>query len=211
MGRLRVQFDIEDKDNKKIFLPYRTPYSGIIFMPEIGDAVEIFYTGGEGFIDTIIRTKELDEEFKNVTDKYIGNNRKQRIFFREKSLEIKSTDNSIFLDDKKIVMTAGKNKITLDENGITINNVDKNQIVLNNQGITVNNDGKNQVVLNNQGVTVNNNDKNQILLNNQGVTAKSDGKIIGDSSGDTSFKVGGSFKAKASGSAKIDGQSVELG
>lgn len=119
-GRLRVQFDIEDKDAKKFFLPYRTPYSGIIFMPEVGDVVEVFYSSGECFVDSILRTKTLDDEFKKVTDKYIGNNRKQRIFFREKSLEIKSTDASIFLDDKKIILSVGENKITLDEQGITI-------------------------------------------------------------------------------------------
>lgn len=120
LGRLHVKFEIEDKDAKKIFLPYRTPYSGIIFMPEVGDTVEVFYSLGECFVSSVLRTKSLDEEFKKVTDKYLSNNRKQRIFFREKSLELKSTDTSIFMDDKKIILSVGENKITLDEKGITI-------------------------------------------------------------------------------------------
>lgn len=119
-GRLRVQFDIEDRDDKKIFLPYRTPYSGIIFLPEIGDTVEVVYFRGECFVDSVLRTKAVDEEFRKVVDKYIGNNRKQRIFFREKSLEIKSADTSIFMDAEKIVLSVGENKLTLDAQGVTL-------------------------------------------------------------------------------------------
>ena len=119
-GRLRVQFDVEDKAADKIWLAYRTPYSGIIFMPEVGEAVEVFYKNGEAYVDSTLRTKPLDDEFKNVKDKFLGNNRKQRIFFREKSLEIKSADTSIFLDDKKIVLSVGENKIVMDEAGISL-------------------------------------------------------------------------------------------
>ena len=191
-GRLRVQFDIEDKDAKKFFLPYRTPYSGIIFMPEVGDAVEIFYSSGECFVDSILRTKTLDDEFKKVTDKYIGNNRKQRIFFREKSLEIKSTDASIFLDDKKIILSVGENKITLDEQGVTIKTGGK--ILSDSKGDTSFKAG------------------GKIIGDSKGDTSfKSDGKIIGDSKSDTTFKAGGKFSAKADGKAQISGSSVELG
>ena len=120
MGRLKVQFEIEDKDSKKIWLSYRTPYSGIIFMPEIGETVEIFYMNGEGYAASTLRTKTLDDEFRNVKDKYLGNNRKQRIFFREKSLEIKSLETSIFMDEKKIVLSVGGNKVVMDEQGIRL-------------------------------------------------------------------------------------------
>ena len=89
-------------------------------MPEIGETVEIFYMNGEGYAVSTLRTKTLDDEFRNVKDKYLGNNRKQRIFFREKSLEIKSLETSIFMDDKKIVMSVGGNKIVMDEQGINL-------------------------------------------------------------------------------------------
>lgn len=119
-GRVKVQFDIDDKDSKKSWIPYRTPYSGFIFLPEKGDIAEIFYTCGECFVNSILRTKILDSEITDVEkEKFIGNNFKQRIILREKSLEIKSGETSIFMDDKKIILTAGKNKITLDESGIT--------------------------------------------------------------------------------------------
>lgn len=120
LGRLRVQFEIDDKDSEKIFLPYLTPYSGIIFLPEVGENVEIFYANGEGYAASTLRTKTLDEEFKNVKDKYIGNNRKQCIFFRDKSLEIKSFGTSLLMDEKKIVLSVGENKIVMGEQGINL-------------------------------------------------------------------------------------------
>ena len=118
-GRIRVQFEIEDKDADKTWLPYRPPCNGIIFLPEVGDTVEVFFADGECYVATTLRTKNLDAEFHNVTDKYLVN-RKQRIFLREKSLELKSADSSIFMDEKKIVLSVGKNKIILDERGMTL-------------------------------------------------------------------------------------------
>lgn len=118
-GRIRVQFEIEDKDADKAWLPYRPPCNGIIFLPEVGDTVEIFFANGECYVATTLRTKALEEPFRNVVDKYLVN-RKQRIFFREKSLEFKSAEASIFMDEKKIVLSVGKNKIVLDERGITL-------------------------------------------------------------------------------------------
>ena len=120
LGQILVQFEIEDKDAKKSWLPYRTPYSGIIFLPELGECVEVFYTRGECYAVSTLRTKTLDSEFQNVVDKFIGNNRKQRIFFREKSLEIKSAETSLFMDEKKIVLRVGENEIIMDGQGITL-------------------------------------------------------------------------------------------
>ena len=120
LGRIRVQFAIEDKALKKAWLPYRTPYSGITFLPEVGEEVEVFYTRGEGYVTSTLRTKTLDEEFRNVAGKYLSNNRKQRIFLREKSLELKSAETSIFMDEKKIVLSVGENKIIMDEQGLTL-------------------------------------------------------------------------------------------
>ncbi|MBR4382842.1 MAG: hypothetical protein IKP64_04720, partial [Selenomonadaceae bacterium] len=114
-----VQFEIEDKDADKARLPYRPPCNGIIFLPEVGDSVEVFFANGECYVATTLRAKALDEPFRNVADKYLIN-REQQIFFREKSLEFKSAETSIFMDEKKIVLSVGKNKIVLDERGITL-------------------------------------------------------------------------------------------
>lgn len=118
-GRLRVQFEIEDVDADKAWIDYRPPHDGIIFMPEVGDTVEVFCAAGQCYVATTLRTKALDAQFHNVAEKYLVN-RKQRIFLRERSLELKSAESSIFMDDKQIVLSVAANKIILDERGITL-------------------------------------------------------------------------------------------
>ena len=127
LGRVQVDFDnneVEDNDDKKLWIPYRSPYSGtvggIVFLPDVGDEVEIFFTNGECYACSTLRKNPLSDECKNVKDKYIGNNFKQRIIWKEKSLEINSFNNKIELDEKKIELTVGKNSLRLDDNGITI-------------------------------------------------------------------------------------------
>ena len=193
-GRLKVQFEIEDKDTNKAWLPYRTPYGGMVFMPEKGDTVEVFYTSGECYVNSVLRTKILDEEFhKDVeNEKYLGNNRNQRIFFREKSFEIKSFDTSIFMDDKKIVLSVGKNKVTLDE-----------------QGITMQTEGAfRSEVAKDFSNKVGGNMTNDV---SKKISVKSGSEIVNDASSNFSVKSGGKFTAKASGAAQIGGSSVELG
>ena len=193
-GRLKVQFDIEDKDANKIWLPYRTPYSGIVFLPEKGDAVEFFYTLGECYVDSILRTKILDDECRKdvENEKYLGNNRKQRIFFREKSFEIKSFDTSIFMDDKKIILSVGKNKITLDEKGITVQ---------------TGGEFKSEVAKN-FALKVSGNMNSDVAKK---ISVKAGGEIVSDAAGTFSVKAGGKFTAKSSGAAQIGGSTVELG
>ena len=193
-GRLKVQFDIEDKDANKNWLPYRTPYSGIVFMPEKGDTVEIFYTQGECYVNSILRTKILDDEFRKdvENEKYLGNNRKQRIFFREKSFEIKSFDTSIFMDEKKIILSVGKNKVTLDENGITVQTGGEfKSEVAKDFALKVSGDMKSDVA--------------------KKISVKAGGEIVNDAGSNVSVKAGGKFTAKASSTAQIGGSTVELG
>ncbi|MBR4904363.1 MAG: hypothetical protein IKZ53_06805 [Selenomonadaceae bacterium] len=188
MGRLKVQFEIEDKDLKKIWLPYRTPYSGIIFLPEIGETVEIFYLNGDGYAVSTLRTKILDDEFRNVKDKYLGNNRRQRIFFREKSLEIKSSETSIFMDDKKIILSVGENKIVMDEQGISLKTGGK---------FDVSAGGTAKIKSN--GIDI-----------DSGGAAKIKGNSIDIDSGGAAKIKGSSIDIDSSGTAKIKGSSVEL-
>ena len=190
-GRLRVQFDIEDNDAKKMWLPYRTPYSGIIFMPEVGETVEVFYLNGAAYVVSTMRTKTLDEEFRNVKDKFFGNNRKQRIFFREKSLEIKSQETSIFMDEKKIVLSVGENKIVMDEQGISLKTggVFKSDVAKDFES------------------KIGGSHSEQI---GKDFSSKVGGNFS-EQAKDILLKSGGKFEATAGGAAKIKGSSVELG
>ena len=191
-GRVQVQFDIEDKDSKKTWLAYRSPYSGIIFLPEVGDSVEIFYSGGDCFVNSILRTATLDAEVAKVEEKFIGNNRKQRILFREKSLELKSAETLIFMDDKKIILSVGNNKITLDEGGITLKT-----------------DGElKSEIAKNFSEKIGGEFKADVAKN---FSVKVGGDFISETARDISLKSGGKFTAKASGAAQIGGSSVELG
>lgn len=144
LGRVQVQVvNVEDEDKEKIWLPYRTPYGGkeggIVFLPDEKDFVELIYTNGEFFVCSAVRENPLQKECHNVNDKYIGNNFEQRIFLKEKSLEIMSVKNKIYLDKNKIELAVGENKILLDENGIVLQ-TPKNKISMNDNGIEINSD-----------------------------------------------------------------------
>ena len=125
LGRVQVKItDAEDEDSKKSWLPYRTPYSGkdggFVFIPDVGDTVEVIFANGDFFVCSALRENALQKDFQNVADKYIANNSGQKIFFKQESLEIVSAKNKILLDKDKIELTAGDNKILLSGAGIEI-------------------------------------------------------------------------------------------
>ncbi len=147
-GRIQVQVDssdAEDEDTEKFWLPYRSPYSGkaggIVFMPDVGDAVELIFSNNDCFVGSTFRENKLQEECQKVSDKYIGNNSLQRIFWRENSLEILSSENKILLDKNKIEFTVGENKILVDKKSIVLQ-TPKNKIFLNEKGIKIQSDGE---------------------------------------------------------------------
>ncbi|MBR4152763.1 MAG: hypothetical protein IKT98_07375 [Selenomonadaceae bacterium] len=146
-GRIQVQVDssdAEDEDTEKLWLPYRSPYSGkaggIVFMPDDGDAVELIFSNDECFVGSTFRENKLQEECQKVGDKYIGNNSLQRIFWRENSLEILSSENKIFLDKDKIGLTVGENKLLVDKKSIVLQ-TPKNKIFMSEKGIEIQSDG----------------------------------------------------------------------
>lgn len=146
-GRIQVQVDssdAEDEDTEKSWLPYRSPYSGkaggIVFMPDDGDAVELIFSNDDCFICSTFRENKLQEECQKVGDKYIGNNSLQRIFWRENSLELLSSENKIFLDKDKIELTVGENKILVDKKSIVLK-TPKNELFLSENGIKIQSDG----------------------------------------------------------------------
>ena len=128
LGRVQVTFDdkfVEDMDEKNpLWIPYRTPYSGknggIVFIPDEGDAVEIFFTNEEIFCISAIRENPLADECKKVSEKFIGNNFKQRIFWKEKSLEFFSDKYKIIMNDKGIEISVGENSVALTEDEILL-------------------------------------------------------------------------------------------
>ena len=131
-GRIQVTFDdkfIEDMDKKNpLWIPYRTPYSGknggIVFLPDEGDVVEVFFINDEIFCADTLRESSLAEECQKVAEKYIGNNFKQRIFFREKALEFLSGNYKIVMDERGIELTVDKNSIVINKQGILLQTAD---------------------------------------------------------------------------------------
>lgn len=132
LGRIQVTFDdkfVEDMDKENpLWISYRTPYTGknggFVFIPDEGDAVEVFFSNEEIFCVSALRENPLAAECQKVVEKYIGNNFKQRMFFKEKSLEFFSDKYKIVMNEKGIEIVVGKNSITLNEQGILLQTKD---------------------------------------------------------------------------------------
>ena len=136
LGRLKVKFhkdDIEEVEaGERTWLDYRSPYtgkeSGIVFLPDKDDEVEVLFTNGNCLVCSAGRQeKSLMNECQKVDNKYIGNNYKRRMIWKEKSLEFLSGENKIIMDDEKIELKVkdtslilNKDSITLKANGNTI-------------------------------------------------------------------------------------------
>lgn len=217
-GRVLVDFNdktegITDVTPGKLWLPYRPPYAGqqggIVFLPEPGDRVEAIIADRDAYVTTELRSKPLPQECQDPLVKYIGNNTKQRIFWRPKSLELWSTDTNIVLDDKNIDMTVGKTngaKIHVDEKNIVMT-VGKNRLRLTEQGIALER-GTSEIVLNDTGTYLRR-DGQQIALD-KNVQIKSGGTIDASAGGAANLHAGGALKLDASGTASLNGSHVEL-
>lgn len=144
MGRIQVEFidkfveDMDKRADKRTWFDYRSPYcgkqGGIVFIPDVGDVVEVVFSNEECFVTSTLRQEKLLEECRKVEDKYIGNNTKQRIFWKEKSLELFSFENKIIMDENHIELNVDKNKIVIDKEKILLQ-TPENQILLNKDGI----------------------------------------------------------------------------
>ena len=217
-GRVLVDFNdktemITDVTPGKLWLPYRPPYAGqqggIVFLPEPGDLVEAIVADRDAYVTTELRAKPLPQECQDPLVKYIGNNTKQRVFWRPKSLELWSTDTNIVLDDKKIELTVGKTngaKIHVDEKNIVLT-VGKNRMTLSEQGIQLQR-GTSEIVLNDTGTYLRR-DSQQIALD-KNVQIKSGGTLDANAGGAANIHAGGALKLDASGTASLNGSHVEL-
>ena len=157
MGRIQVSFDkadVEDMDNTRLWIPYQSPYTGlaggIVFLPDIGDKVNVIFSNEGIYATAALRENVLDDECRNVSEKYIGNNTKQRIFLREKDLKIASGDHTILLDGEKIELAVGESKIKLTKDKITLRQ-GKTELLLTSKGSYIKSN-VNEMAWNEQGI-----------------------------------------------------------
>lgn len=196
LGRLQLSFDnkfLEDMDAQNpLWIPYRAPYTGknggVVFIPDEGDAVEVFFTNEEVFCAAALRENPLAEECKNVAEKFIGNNFRQRIFWREKSLELHSGDYKILMNEKGIELVVGENSIALSEQGILLKTKDS-QISL-----------AKDAAIHAAG-------KFELKASDAEIKASSKTKIDGS---EISVSSSGAANVKAGGTLKLAGSTVEL-
>ena len=200
MGRIQVSFgnaDVQDMDTERMWIPYQSPYTGlaggIVFLPDIGDIVNVIFSNEGIYATAALRENILADECHNVSEKYIGNNTKQRIFLREKELKIASGDHIILLDDEKIELTVGESKIALTKDKISLQQ------------------GNTKLLLMNKGSYIKSNG-NEMAWNEQGIIGKS-GKEIGlTSNGKVNISGNGEISIEAKGAQlSLNGSMIDIG
>ena len=196
MGRIQVEFDdkfIEDMNkDTPLWVEYRTPYSGhgtgMVFLPDVADRVEVFFLHGKLYASAAYRQEALNEECRNISDKYIGNNTRQRIFWKEKSLEMRSGEYSIIMDEKGIKLQVADSVISLTKEGILLKTKDS-QFSLAKDGV-LHTDGKVEL-------------KGQNMECAAGSKAKLSGSAV-------SIESGSNTNIKAGGAVNIAGSAIKL-
>ena len=188
MGRIQVSFKesgIEEMDEDKMWIPYQSPYTGlaggIVFLPDVGDKVNVVFSNEELYATAAVRENMLDEECRNVEEKYIGNNYKRRIFFREKEIKLASRDHTISMDDEKIELIVGESKITMTKDKILLQQ-GKTEFLIANKGGYLKTDG-NEMVWNEEGI---------IGKSSKGIGLQSNGQINVSGNGEVNIEAKGS-------------------
>lgn len=193
LGRIQVEFldePFEDISNEKLWIPFRSPYSakngGIVFVPDIDDIVEVIFFNDSFIAKDSVRVQPLDEQFKNIENKYIANIYDKKISLTDKELEIKSNDNTIVLSEDVISLSVGDSKVNMTKDEIKIS-INDSAIIINSNAITVSlkdnaiqiddnikvcskgsisNQSNGKFELKGNGITVEGNDKVSIKANN---------------------------------------------
>lgn len=170
-GRIQVSFSkeqIQDMDQVRLWIPYYSPYTGaaggIVFLPDVGDKVNVVFSNEDVYAASALRENALADECRNVEEKYIGNNTGRRIFFQEKVLKIASGEHTVLMDDNKIELTVGKSRITMEKDRILLRQ-GTTELSLEEKGIRINTSGSG-MAWNEQGII--GNSKKQIGLKAQG-------------------------------------------
>ena len=203
-GCVKLNFldGVEDVGSARV--PYRTPYAGkaggLVFLPELGDIVEVTFAGEQAFVVSEFRTHPLQKEYGQPADKYIGNNFDQRILWKKDALELRSKTSSIILKEKSIALTTGKAKITLDEKGIYLQYAD-HAITLSDAGVAA----KTPAAIGLEAA--------------KNVTAKAGGALQMEAAqnatvnayGNAAVKSGGAIRLDSSGETSVKASSIHLG
>lgn len=199
-GRVQVEFIdkfVEDMDKdatKRTWFDYRSPYcgkqGGFVFIPDVGDVVEVVFSNGECFVNSTLRQEKLLEECSKVEDKYIGNNTKQRIFWKEKSLELFSFENKIIMDENHIEFNVDKNKIIIDKEKILLQ-TPENQILLNKNGVLMKSE-------------------KDIDFQSKNIKIKSNGKIHAEANSEVEISGKGKIKVKSDSKLSLNGSTVDI-
>lgn len=199
LGRIQLSFNdgVQDMDKERLWIPYQSPYTGlaggIVFLPDVGDKVVVIFSNENVYATATARENALDDECRNVKEKYIGNNTKQRIFFRENELFLASGEHTVLLNDKKIEIAVGESKIILTAEKITLKQ-GKTEFLLTDKGSYVKACG------------------NETALNEQGITAKSAKDIGLTSSGTINIVGNGEINIEAKSSQlSLNGSVVDIG
>ena len=200
MGRVQVEFidkfveDMDKRADKRTWFDYRSPYcgkqGGIVFIPDVGDVVEVVFSNEECFVTSTLRQEKLLEECRKVEDKYIGNNMKQRIFWKEKSLELFSFDNKIIMDENHIELNVDKNKIIIDKEKILLQ-TPENQILLNKDGILMKSE-------------------KDVDFQSKNIKIKSNGKIHAEANSEVEISGKGKIKVKSDSKLSLNGSTVDI-
>ena len=196
-GRVQVAFDEGDfakSSEERLWIPWRTPFGnngGIVFLPDKGDHVEILFAGNSFVASTSFRTERLFDECSKPAEKYIGNNRQQRILLKENSLELRSAETQLIMDSEKIELAIGKTRIKLEKDRIFFE-TPENIAELSPDGIKLKTD------------------KNLAVQSSKNFSLKADGSINTQSGNEFTLQVEGSGKFKSSGKLILNGSTVEI-
>lgn len=204
LGRVQVKFTDEDAEDMGkppdvVWLPYRTPYggkegkNGIVFLPDKGDTAEALLLERRLWIANSFRKNALLEECSNVNEKYIGNNFQQRIFWREKSLELASFKNRILIDEKKIDLSVGESQTRFF--------MDKDKIILQIEGSTIE--------LSSKSIKIKT-EKDIEAESSANVHVKAEQNLRFEGNKNYSVKTSGTMTFKADGEITIDGSSANI-
>lgn len=127
-GRIRLDFSddlVEDmtKENRMwfdVWTPYLANNGGFVFIPDVRDDVEAFWDGYQFYIVGSRRRKALEERYRNVDLKQIGNLHQKNICFSKEALELSAKDTKAVLKDDSILLTVPNSEITVTKDEISV-------------------------------------------------------------------------------------------
>lgn len=127
-GRIRLDFNnelVKDMTSEKrmwvhVLTPYTAEEGGFVFIPEIGDVVQVLWDGKAFVCLGCIRQKPLSEKYQDVELKQIGNLYGKNICFDKERLVINSDESKIELSDEEVKISVKQSNVVLTEKLIEI-------------------------------------------------------------------------------------------